>query len=183
MKNELREAALSAVMPIIAAAFPESVNVTIQKKDMVAINTGYTDEEGRPVYATIDVTIKDPSGTDKRLGFDIDKAIAAYDEKQANTTERKSKAKSSTTPKNTEAAEKRNKRVTALRAWWMNEAEDEHAYTSTEVLNANPDIYGDYNPSAVLMTVGSDLKMLSETIPTNCEMMTEKGKRHYVKHA
>ena len=65
----------------------------------------------------------------------------------------------------------------------MNEAEDEYSYTSTEVLNANPDIYGDYNQSAVLMTVGSDLKALSEIIPTNCEMNVEKGKKHYTKHS
>lgn len=181
MKNETRELALNAVMPKVMEMFPDAVNVSVSNKNMLAIDTGTTDEAGRPIYATIDVTVKDNEATKTREGFSLEAAVAAYNEKATKASERKAKTPSA--PKNTEAAEKRTKRIAALREWWMDEAEDEHSYTSTEVLNANPDIYGDYNQSAVLMTVGSDLKALSEIIPTNCEMSVEKGKKHYTKHA
>lgn len=181
MRNETRTEALNAVLPKITGMFPDAVNVCVSNKNMIAIDTGKVDEEGRTIYATIDVTVKDNEATKTREGFSLEAAVAAYEEKASKATERKAKTPSA--PKNTEAAEKRAKRVAALREWWMNEAEDEYSYTSTEVLNANPDIYGDYNQSAVLMTVGSDLKALSEIIPTNCEMNVEKGKKHYTKHA
>lgn len=180
MKNELRATALNAVTPIITNCFNEGavIPVTINKKDMLAVNTGIVDEDGLPVYATIDITIKDNAATQNHEGFSLEAAIAAYNEKQSKASERKSKVKATSAPKNTEAAEKRNKRMAALREWWMDGAEDGVAYTSTEVKTTLPDLYGDLT----IMQVGSDLKMLSEMLPTNCELTVEKGKKMYVKH-
>lgn len=176
MKNELRNEALSAVLPKITEMFPDAVNVCVSNKNMIAIDTGKVDEEGRTVYATIDVTIKDNEATKTREGFDLMVAVNAYNEKMANATERKAKTPSA--PKNTEAAEKRNKRMTALREWWTSDAEEGVGYTSTMVKDNLPDIYAELT----IMQVGSDMKMLSEMIPTDCEMRVEEGKKHYYKH-
>lgn len=175
MKNELRTEALSAVLPKIREIFPDAVDVCVSNKNMIAIDTGKVDENGHVVYATIDVTVKDNEATKTREGFSLEAAVEAYNEKMANATERKAKTPSA--PKNTEAAEKRNKRMVALREWWTNEAISGHGYTSTEVKEACPEIYGEL----LIMQVGSDLKVLSEQMPTNCEMRMEDGKKHYYK--
>ena len=176
MKNELRSEALSAVLPKITEMFPDAVNVCVSNKNMIAVDTGKVDEEGRTIYATIDVTIKDNEATKTREGFSLEAAVAAYEEKATKATERKAKTPSA--PKNTEAAEKRNKRMVALREWWENEAVSGQGYTSTMVKDGLPDIYAELT----IMQVGSDMKMLSETIPTDCEMRVEEGKKHYYKH-
>ena len=176
MKNELRNEALSAVLPKITEMFPDAVNVCVSNKNMIAIDTGKVDEEGRAIYATIDVTIKDNEATKTREGFSLEAAVAAYEEKATKATERKAKTPSA--PKNTEAAEKRNKRMVALREWWTNEADEGVGYTSTMVKDSLPDIYAELT----IMQVGSDMKMLSEMIPTDCEMRVEEGKKHYYKH-
>ena len=176
MKNEIRESALNAVLPIVLEAFPSAVNVCVSNKNMLAIDTGKVDEEGRAIYATIDVTVKDNEATKTREGFDLTKCINAYNEKMANATERKSKT-SASAPKNTEATERKNKRMTALREWWMDEAISGQGYTSTDVKKAMPDVYGEI----LIMQVGSDLKTLSEEMPTDCEMRMVEGKKHYFK--
>ena len=68
--------------------------------------------------------------------------------------------------------------MVALREWWTNEADEGVGYTSTDVKNSLPDIYAELT----IMQVGSDMKMLSEMIPTDCEMRVEEGKKHYYKH-
>ena len=176
MKQNLRDEALSAVLPKITEMFPDAVNVCVSNKNMIAIDTGKVDEEGRTIYATIDVTIKDNEATKTREGFSLEAAVAAYEEKATKATERKAKTPSA--PKNTEAAEKRNKRMTALREWWTSDAEEGVGYTSTMVKDSLPDIYAELT----IMQVGSDMKMLSEMIPTDCEMRVEDGKKHYYKH-
>ena len=176
MKNELRNEALSAVLPKIREIFPDAVDVCVSNKNMIAIDTGKVDENGQVVYATIDVTVKDNEATKTREGFSLEAAVAAYEEKATKATERKAKTPSA--PKNTEAAEKRNKRMVALREWWTNEADEGVGYTSTMVKDSLPDIYAELT----IMQVGSDMKMLSEMIPTDCEMRVEEGKKHYYKH-
>lgn len=176
MKQNLRDEALSAVLPKITEMFPDAVNVCVSNKNMIAIDTGKVDEEGRTIYATIDVTVKDNEATKTREGFSLEAAVAAYEEKASKATERKAKTPSA--PKNTEAAEKRNKRMVALREWWTNEADEGVGYTSTMVKDSLPDVYAELT----IMQVGSDMKMLSEMIPTDCEMRVEEGKKHYYKH-
>ena len=175
MKNELRTEALNAVLPTILEAFPSAVNVCVSNKNMLAIDTGKVDENGQTVYATIDVTVKDNEATKTREGFDLTKCINAYNEKMANATERKSKTASA--PKNTEAAERKTKRMAALLEWWNTEAVSGEGYTSAMVKEACSEIYGDL----LIMQVGSDLKTLSEQIPTDCEMRMVEGKKHYFK--
>ena len=176
MKQNLRDEALSTVLPKIREIFPDAVDVCVSNKNMIAIDTGKVDENGQTVYATIDVTVKDNEATKTREGFSLEAAVAAYEEKATKATERKAKTPSA--PKNTEAAEKRNKRMTALREWWTNEADEGVGYTSTMVKDSLPDIYAELT----IMQVGSDMKMLSEMIPTDCEMRVEDGKKHYYKH-
>lgn len=175
MKNEVRAEALSAVLPKVMEMFPDAVNVCVSNKNMLAVDTGKVDDNGNPIYATIDVTIKDNEATKTREGFSLETAVAAYEEKASKATERKSKTTSA--PKNTEATERKNKRMTALREWWTNEAVSGEGYTSTMVKDALPEVYGEL----VIMQVGSDLKTLSEQMPTECEMRVVEGKKHYFK--
>ena len=175
MKQNLRDEALSAVLPKITEMFPDAVNVCVSNKNMLAVDTGKVDDNGNPIYATIDVTIKDNEATKTREGFDLMVAVNAYNEKASKATERKSKAPSA--PKNTEAAERKNKRMTALREWWTNEAISGEGYTSTKVKTELADVYAELT----IMQVGSDLKTLSEIIPTDCEMRMVEGKKHYFK--
>lgn len=175
MKNEIRTEALNAVLPTILETFPSAVNVCVSNKNMLAIDTGKVDDNGNPIYATIDVTIKDNEATKTREGFDLTTAVNTYNEKMANATERKAKTPSA--PKNTEAAERKTKRMTALREWWMGEAVSGQGYTSTDVKKAMPEVYGEL----LIMQVGSDLKTLSEEMPTDCEMRFMDGKKHYFK--
>jgi hypothetical protein len=67
-----------------------------------------------------------------------------------------------------------------LRKWWNDEATSGVGYTSTMVRDALPEVYPDANGTSI-MTVGSDLKRLSEEMPTECEMRVEDGKKHYYK--
>ena len=175
MKQNLRDEALSAVLPKIREIFPDAVDVCVSNKNMIAVPTGKVDENGQVVYATIDVTIKDNEATKTREGFSLETAVAAYEEKASKATERKSKTPSA--PKNTEAAERKNKRMTALREWWANEAISGEGYTSTKVKTELADVYAELT----IMQVGSDLKTLSEIIPTDCEMRMVEGKKHYFK--
>lgn len=175
MKQNLRDEALSAVLPKVMEAFPDFVNVCVSNKNMLAVDTGKVDDNGNPIYATIDVTIKDNEATKTREGFDLAKCIKDYNEKASKATERKSKTPSA--PKNTEAAERKNKRMTALREWWTNEAISGEGYTSTMVKTELADVYAELT----IMQVGSDLKTLSEIIPTECEMRVVEGKKHYFK--
>ena len=175
MKQNLRDEALSAVLPKITEMFPDAVNVCVSNKNMLAVDTGKVDDNGNPIYATIDVTIKDNEATKTREGFDLMVAVNAYNEKASKATECKSKAPSA--PKKTEAADRKNKRMSALRDWWMNEAVSGEGYTSTEVKKALPEIYDEL----YIMQVGSDLKTLSEQMPTECEMRVVEGKKHYFK--
>lgn len=175
MKNELRAEALSVILPKIREIFPDAVDVCVSNKNMIAVPTGKVDEEDRAIYATIDVTIKDNEATKTHEGFSLKTAVAAYEEKASKATERKSKTPSA--PKNTEAAERKNKRMTALREWWTNEAISGEGYTSTMVKDTLPEVYGEL----VIMQVGSDLKTLSEQMPTDCEMRVVEGKKHYFK--
>ena len=175
MKQNLRDEALSAVLPKIREIFPDAVDVCVSNKNMIAVPTGKVDENGQVVYATIDVTIKDNEATKTREGFSLETAVAAYEEKASKATERKSKTAS--TPKNTEASERKNKRMATLREWWTNEAISGEGYTSTMVKTELADVYAELT----IMQVGSDLKTLSEIIPTECEMRVVEGKKHYYK--
>lgn len=175
MRNEVRAEALSAVLPKVMEMFPDAVNVCVSNKNMLAVDTGKVDDNGNPIYATIDVTIKDNEATKTREGFDLMVAVNAYNEKASKATERKSKTASA--PKNTEATERKNKRMTALREWWTNEAISGEGYTSTMVKTELADVYAELT----IMQVGSDLKTLSEIIPTECEMRVVEGKKHYFK--
>jgi len=176
MKNEIRTNAMNAVTPIVEEAFPNAVKVVVSKKEMYAVDTGKVDDNGNPIYATIEITVKDNEGTKTRDGFDIEVAKAAYAEKMGKAAEKASKPKA-TKATNTEAAEKRNKRMTALREWWANEAESGVGYTSTMVMNELAEVY----EGCQIMTVGTDLKALSQELPTDCEMRMEDGKKHYYK--
>lgn len=176
MKTEIRTNAMNAVAPIVEEAFPNAVKVVVSKKEMYAVDTGKVDDNGNPIYATIEITVKDNEGTKTREGFDIEAAKAAYAEKMDKAAEKAAKPKAAKAA-DIEAAEKRNKRMAALREWWVNEAESGVGYTSTIVIGELAEVYEDYQ----VMQVGTDLKRLSEEMPTECEMRMEDGKKHYYK--
>ena len=81
MKSEIRVAASTAVETALREALGQRiVPVRVAKKDGFAFDTGVKDENGKPVYAFIEATIKNTEDTKTSQAFDLDAAIAARTE-------------------------------------------------------------------------------------------------------
>lgn len=173
MKNETRSAVMSTMTPVLEAAFPNAEYVRVAKKNMLCVPTGQVDEDGNAVYATVEVTVKDPKGNKAVPGFDFEEAKKEYAKYVAETAEKSSKK--SPAPKNTEASEKRAKRMKELRSWWLDNAVEGQGYTSTMVKGMLSDLYA----NDLIMTVGTDLKQLASE--GFAEMQMVDGKKHYFK--
>ena len=117
--------------------------------------------------------IPDVEGTKTRDGFDVEVAKAAYEEKMSAAANKPAK-KSAPKGGDPAVAEKREERMKVLRRWWENEAEYGHDYTSTEVFNALPDIYGiDVNTQGAMLT-GRDLAQLAKEGLAEMNMVEKK---------
>ena len=90
MKNEIRVAAQSAIDSILTA-IPNLIPVRVGKKDGYAIDTGVKDENGKPVYAVVEATIKNTEDTKTSQAFDLD---AAMQERTAHDNAPKKEPKS-----------------------------------------------------------------------------------------
>ena len=175
MKTEFRVAASSAVSELVAAAFPTAELGLVGKKDCFIIDSGKVDENGRPIYCTIEVTAKNTDPTTTAPAFDKDAAIQAYAEKVANAASKPKKESKGNQDAVKEANKaKREARQAVLREWIMTEMEEGKEYTSTEIHDLVPQ-YANDQP----MTVGTDM------IAMNGEMLVEfrmeKGKKYWSK--
>ena len=92
MKNEIRVAANASVDAMLNATMPGLIPVRVAKKDCYAVDTGVKDENGNTVFATVEITVKNPEATKTAPAFDLDAAIAARAENDAKPkTEKKPK--------------------------------------------------------------------------------------------
>lgn len=172
MKSEIRVAAATAVESLLTS-IPNLIPVRVGKKDGYAIDTGVKDENGNPVYAVIEATVKNTEATKTAPGFDLVAAIAARAENDAKP---KKEAKSAEPDPEKEArAAKREQDKATLLAWCAENLSDE-PMTTTDIKIACPELEG-----LTVMAVGSYLKALAADNPGVIKRETVSGKILYTR--
>lgn len=172
MKSEIRVAAATAVESLLTA-IPNLIPVRVGKKDGYAIDTGVKDENGNPVYAVIEATVKNTEATKTTPAFDLDAAIAARAENDAKP---KKEAKSAEPDPEKEArAAKREQEKATLLAWCAENLSDE-PLTATNIKDAVPEM-----AALTVMAVGSHLKALAADNPGIIKREMANGKVVYTR--
>ena len=172
MKSEIRVAAATAVESLLTA-IPNLIPVRVGKKDGYAVDTGVKDENGNPVYAVIEATVKNTEATKTTPAFDLDAAIAARAENDAKP---KKEAKSAEPDPEKEArAAKREQEKAVLLAWCAENLSDE-PLTATNIKDAIPEM-----APLTVMAVGSHLKALAAENPGVIKRDTVGGKVIYTR--
>ena len=172
MKSEIRVAAATAVESLLTS-IPNLIPVRVGKKDGYAVDTGVKDENGNPVYAVIEATVKNTEATKTTPAFDLDAAIAARAENDAKP---KKEAKSAEPDPEKEArAAKREQEKAVLLAWCAENLSDE-PLTATNIKDAIPEM-----ATLTVMAVGSHLKALAADNPGVIKRETVGGKVVYTR--
>lgn len=172
MKSEIRVAAATAVESLLTS-IPNLIPVRVGKKDGYAVDTGVKDENGNPVYAVIEATVKNTEATKTTPAFDLDAAIAARAENDAKP---KKEAKSTEPDPEKEArAAKREQEKAVLLAWCAENLSDE-PLTATNIKDAVPEM-----AALTVMAVGSHLKALAADNPGVIKRETVSGKVVYTR--
>lgn len=172
MKSEIRVAAATAVESLLTA-IPNLIPVRVGKKDGYAVDTGVKDENGNPVYAVIEATVKNTEATKTTPAFDLDAAIAARAENDAKP---KKEAKSAEPDPEKEArAAKREQEKATLLAWCAENLSDE-PLTATNIKEAIPEM-----AALTVMAVGSHLKALAADNPGIIKREMANGKVVYTR--
>ena len=171
MKNEIRIAATESVMNLLSL-LPNLTPVRVAKKDGYAFDTGVKDENGKPVYALIEATVKNTEDTKTSKAFDIDEAVAARTEHDAQP---KKEAKSKEADPEAEAKRaKREEQKQALHGWLTGNLTDQ-PMTTTDIQGACPDMAG-----LTIMQVGSWLTAIAKE-DSSIKRDVVKGKPYYSK--
>lgn len=171
MKNEIRVAAATAVESMLSA-IPSLIPVRVGKKDGYALDTGVKDENGKPVYAVVEATVKNTEDTKTSQAFDLDAAITAR-------AENDSKPKKEVKVKDADpevvakrAAHKERERITE--EWCMVNLTSE-PLTASDIKTAIPEL-----TKVTVMQVGTYLKNIAER-NGNIKRELVKGKPQYSK--
>jgi hypothetical protein len=172
MKSEIRVAAATAVESLLTA-IPNLIPVRVGKKDCYAIDTGVKDENGNPVYAVLEATVKNTEATKTSPAFDLDTAVAARAE---NDNKPKKEAKPiEPDPEKEARAAKREQEKSILLAWCAENLTDE-PLTATDIKEAIPEM-----ATLTVMAVGSHLKALAADNPGIIKRDTVSGKVVYTR--
>lgn len=155
MKSEIRVAANSAVVSALREALGDKiVPVRVAKKDGFAFDTGVKDENGKPIYAVIEATVKNTEDTKTSKAFDLEEAMQArIDAENAPKKEAKSKT-ADPEAEAKRAAHKERERITE--EWCMANLSGEGMSTS-EIRAAIPEL-AEVSP----MQVGTYMKNITE---------------------
>ena len=173
MKTEIRVAANSAVVSALREALGEKiVPVRVAKKDGFAFDTGVKDENGKPIYAVIEATVKNTEDTKTSKAFDLEEAVQArIDAENAPKKEAKPKKED---PEAEAKRAKREEQKQALHAWLMENLTDE-AMTTTDIQSACPDV-----ADVSVMQIGSWMTAIAKEDPS-IQRDVVKGKPYYSK--
>ena len=171
MKNEIRVAAQSAANALLTA-YTDLIPVRVAKKDGFAFDTGVKDENGKTVYAVIEVTVKNTEDTKTSQAFDLD---AAMQERTAHDNAPKKEAKSKEA--DPEAEVKRAKREAQKQALhdWLTDNLTDQQMTTTDIQGACPDVAG-----VTIMQVGAWLTAIAKE-DSSIKRDVVKGKPYYSK--
>lgn len=172
MKSEIRVAAATAVESLLTA-IPNLIPVRVGKKDGYAIDTGVKDENGNPVYAVIEATVKNTEATKTTPAFDLDAAVAARAE--SDSKPKKETKSAEPDPEKEARAAKREQEKAVLLAWCAENLSDE-PLTATNIKEAIPEM-----ATLTVMAVGSHLKALAADYPDIIKRDTVNGKVVYTR--
>ena len=173
MKTEIRVAASSAVETALREALgTRIVPVTVAKKDGFAFDTGVKDENGKPIYAVIEATVKNTEDTKTSKAFDLEEAVQARIDKE-NAPKKEAKPKKEDPEAEAKRA-KREEQKQALHAWLMENLTDS-AMTTTDIQGACPEI-----ADVSVMQVGSWMTAIAKEDPS-IQRDVVKGKPYYSK--
>ena len=174
MKTEIRNAASNAAHEIVKS-LPNLIPVLVAKKEGYALDTGFTDENGKPIYAVIDVTIKntEDNATGTAKAFDLDACVQALQDKMS--APKKEKKTKEIDPEAEAKRAARMEKQNALELWCLENLPTGDGMTTTEIATANPEV-ADMN----LMMVGTMLKNIAEKNPI-VQRNVIKGKPYYSK--
>ena len=170
MKNEIRVAASTAVENLLSLL--PLTPVRVAKKDGYAFDTGVKDENGKPGYACIEATIKNTEDTKTSQALDLDAAIAARTEHDAQP---KKEAKSKEADPEAEVKRaKREAQKNALAVWLTDNLTDQ-PMTTTDIQLACADV-----ANVSIMQVGSWLTAIAKE-DSSIKRDVVKGKPYYSK--
>ena len=171
MKNEVRVAASTAVENLLSL-LPNLTPVRVAKKDGYAFDTGVKDENGKPVYAFIEATIKNTEDTKTSKAFDLDEAVAARTEHD-NAPKKETKSKE-VDPEAEAKRAKREEQKNALAVWLTDNLTDQ-PMTTTDIQAACSDVAG-----VTIMQVGAWLTAIAKE-DSSIKRDVVKGKPYYSK--
>ena len=179
MTNEVRTNATNTALSALLSAMPNLAPVRIGKSNMYAMDTGVKDENGAPVYVTIDLTVKNTQPTKTNPAFDYEASVTAYAEWVDEQANKSAKGEGSSAKRNAEReanAAKREAQCKVIREWVAANMNDNDRLTATDFKNAIPEFENE-----TIMQVGTLLKQVLADRVT-LDMETEKGKKFYTKH-
>ena len=172
MKNEVRVAASTAVENLLSL-LPNLTPVRVAKKDGYAFDTGVKDENGKPVYAFIEATIKNTEDTKTSKAFDLEEAVQARIDAE-NAPKKEAKPKKEADP---EAEAKRAKREAQKQALhdWLTDNLTDNQVTTTDIQAACSDV-----KDVTIMQVGAWLTAIAKE-DSSIKRDVVKGKPYYSK--
>ena len=173
MKNEVRVAAATAVENALLSVIPNLIPVRVAKKSGYAIDTGVKDENGKSVYAVIDITVKNTEDTQTAPAFDLNAAIA--ERKAYDSQPKKEKKETEPDPEKEARAAKRNADKEALLAWCVANLSNE-PLTATDIKEAVPEM-----ENITIMQVGTYLKAIAAENPDIVNRALVNGKVVYTR--
>lgn len=152
MKTEIRIAASNIAHEIVKSSIANLVPVLVAKKEGYALDTGMKDENGKPIYAVIDITVKNTednaSGTAK--GFNLEEAVQALQDKM--NAPKKVSIKKETDPEAEAKRAANAERQDKVEQWCITNLTDT-PMTATDIQKAIPELEG-----IAVMQVGTYLK-------------------------
>lgn len=171
MKSEIRVAANSSVVSALREALGDKiVPVRVAKKDGFAFDTGVKDENGKPVYAVIEATVKNTEDTKTSKAFDLEEAVQArVDADNAPKKETKTKIPDPEAEAK-RAAHKERERITE--EWCVANLSGE-GMNASEIKAAIPEL-----AEVTVMQVGTYMKNIVER-NTSIQRNVVKGKPTY----
>ena len=149
------------------------VPVRVAKKDGFAFDTGVKDENGKPIYAVIEATVKNTEDTKTSKAFDLEEAVQARVDAE-NAPKKEAKPKKEADP---EAESKRTKREAQKQALhdWLTDNLTEQQMTTTDIQAACSDV-----KDATIMQVGAGLTAIAKE-DSSIKRDAGKGKPYYSK--
>ena len=162
---------MNAAHEIVKNAISSLVPVLVAKKEGYALDTGVKDENGKPIYAVIDVTVKNTEDTKTSQAFDLEACVQALQDKMS--APKKVSTKKETDPEADAKRAKREEQKHALHMWLTENLAEQ--MTTTEIQNACPDMNG-----ISVMQVGTWLTAIAKDDPS-IQRDVVKGKPYYSK--